>query len=353
MSSNDVLRALEKRCSIRVARRILALNGFPKGAGWSQIREKLKDTVAASKADFPGLQNALREVLFAADKNLRIFELDATGVAALRSAVASLTIQQSGVFATHFPLPVPDNILIGLPPQAPVPVAKFQTPNVTGILFSSVRVIDLRERLNAAQFGGNLPSGFDEVIGIKKVKVQTFDAVLVSKTLSYAYVLTDAYQDASQTMRQHLQVSVTDSANKIVGSKVLSSPHNLLPTVSSLYSSKTGEVKNLLYITTTSSGKTEWMRGSGNCLRDEVGHKAGMAVVGKGFQPYGIELEWPLDEVKGYIPRPLLSILGQYRMTYETNPRLEDATVWGCATLSELEFVLKELMLPICGSKAV
>ena len=353
MSKKQILDALEKRCSLRVARRILAANGFPKGAGWDQIREKLKDTVVASKADFPGLQSALREILIATDKSVRIFELDAARIASLRSAVASHSIQQSGVFATHFPLPVPANILANLLPQSPVPVAKIQTPNVTGILFSSVRVIDIREHLNAAQFGGNLPSGFDEVIGIKKVKVQTFDAVLVSKTLPYAYVLADAYQDASQAMRRVLQVSVADAVNNIVGSTVLSIPSNLLPTVGSLYISGTGEVKNLLYITTTSSGKTEWMRGSGNCLRNELGHQAGMAVIGAGFQPYGIELEWPLDEVEGYVPRPFLSVLGQYRMTYETNPRLEDATVTGCATLSEFEFVLKELMLPICGSKAV
>ncbi len=353
MSNKQILEALEKRCSIRVARRILAANGFPKGSGWEQIREKLKDTVVASKADFPGLQSALREILITADKSVRIFELDATRIATLRSKVAAHNIQQSGVFATHFPLPVPDNILTNLPPQAPVPVAKIQTASLTGILFSSVRVIDIRERLNAAQFGGNMPSGFDEVIGIKKVKVQTFDAVLVSKSLPYAYVLTDAYQDSSQTMRRVLQVTVADAFNNLVGSTVLSSPVNLLPTVAPLYTSGTGEVKNLLYITTTSSGKAEWMRGSGNCLRNESGHQAGMAVIGAGFQPYGIELEWPLDEVEGYVPRPFLSILGQYRMTYETNPRLEDATVWGCATLSELEFVLKELMLPICGSKAV
>lgn len=353
MSNNDILNALEKRCSIRVARRVLASNGFPKGAGWGQIREKLKDTVVASKADYPGIQKALRHILVAADKNVRIFELDASGVTILRSAVASHNIQKSGVFVTHFPLPVPDNIMTNLPSQAPVPVAKFQTPNVTGILFSSVRMINLRERLNAAQFGGALPSGFDEVIGIKKVKVQTFDAVLVSKKLPYSYVLTDAFQDASQMMRRVLQVDVAEAVNKLVGSKVLLTPSNLLPAVSSLYSSKTGEVKNLLYITTTSSGKAEWMRGSGNCLRDELGHKAGMAVVGQGFQPYGIELEWPLEEVEGYVPRPFLSILGQYRMTYEVNPRLEDATIWGCATLTELEFVLKELMLPICGSKSI
>lgn len=353
MSNKQILKALEKRCSMRVARRVLASNGFPKGSGWKQIRDKLKDAAIASKADYDGLQNSLREILISTDKSCRIFELDSAQVAKLRTTVKSLAIQQSSVFTTHFPMPVPDNILASLPSQSPVPVAKFQTPNVTGLLFSSVRVIDVREHLSAAQFGGNLPSGFDEVIGIKRVKVQTFDVVMISKTRPYAYVLTDAYQDASVTMRRALQSSVADAVNTSAKSKILQTPVNILPTVEPLYKSGTGEVKNLLYITTTSSGKAEWMRGSGNCLRKELAHKAGMAAISKGFQAYGIEIEWPLDEVEGYIPRPSLSVLGQYRLTYEANPRLEEATVWGCATLTELEFVLKELMLPICGAKAL
>jgi len=68
---------------------------------------------------------------------------------------------------------------------------------------------------------------------------------------------------------------------------------------------------------------------------------------------YAIEVEYPLPEVKGYTPRPLLSVTGLYRMTYEINPTVEDATIWGCATVEELENTLAELMLHISGTKSI
>lgn len=353
MGNKQTLSALEKRCSLRVARRILAKNGFPKGSGWATIREKLKDTTEAAKADYKGLQNALREILIATDKGCRIFKLKSAQITAVRSAITSTAINQSSVFATHFPLPVPDKILASLPQQTPIPVAKFHTANVTGLVFSSVQEISLREKLQANQLGGNFPSGFDEVIGIKKIKTQTFDAVIASKKLPYVYILTDAHQDSSQTMRRYLQDIVANAMNNILGSNIISNPVNLFTIIEPLYKSGTGEVKGLQYITTTSSGKTEWMRGVGNCLRDELAHKAGMNALGNGFQAYGIEVEWPLDEVEGYTPRPSALIHGLHRMTHEINPHLDEATLWSCASLAELEFVLKELMLPICGTKAV
>ncbi|WP_158230017.1 hypothetical protein [Sphingobium fuliginis] len=153
MSNKEVLQALQKRASIRVARRILASNGFPKGSGWDQINEKLKDKRVAAKADYDGLQKSLRELLIVGDKNLRLFKLSSADATALRDRIATSRINQSSVFATHFPLPVPEKVLRSLPEQAPVPIAKFHSDNVVGILFSSVKVIEQREKIPASTIG--------------------------------------------------------------------------------------------------------------------------------------------------------------------------------------------------------
>lgn len=353
MANKDILQALQKRASIRVSRRLLAANGFPKGSGWEQITEKLKDKHVAAKADYVGLQDALRELLIVGDKNIRIFKLTNADAKALRDRIAASRINQNSVFTTHFPLPVPDNILHGLPAQAPIPVAKFQSPNVAGVLFSSVMVVEQREKILAAKVGAALAADYEEIIGVKKVKIQTFDALMMSNKSNYAYILTDAYQDQSQLMRLGLQSAMTNAVNKFAKAKVINGSVNLFPIIQPLYESDTGFVKTLFWTTTTSSGKHEWMRGSGVCLREEIAHKAAMGALGGGFMTYGIELEWGLEEVEGYTPRPMLSVVGIYRMLHETKPHLGDATVWGCASLSEFEFVLKELMVHVSGSKTI
>lgn len=353
MANNQVLQALQKRASIRVARRLLAANGFPKGSGWDQISEKLKDKRVAAKADYSGLQDSLRELLIVGDKNIRVFKLSNADAKALRDKIAASKINQSSVFATHFPLPVPDNMLNGLPAQSPVPVAKFKSDNVAGILFSSVKVVEQREKILAATIGAAIAADYEEIIGVRKVKIQTFDALMMSNKSNYAYVLSDAHQDQSQTIRLGLQSSMADAINNFMKSKIINDSVNLFPIIQPLYQSDSGYVKTLFWTTTTSSGKHEWMRGSAVCLRKEIAHKAAMGALGGGFTTYGIELDWALDEVDGYIPRPMLSVVGIYRMLHETQPHLGDAAIWGCASLTEFEFVLKELMVHISGNKTI
>ena len=353
MANKDVLQALQKRASIRVSRRLLAANGFPKGSGWDQISEKLKDKRVAAKADYAGLQDSLRELLVVSDKNIRVFKLTSANAKVLRDRIAVSRINQSSVFATHFPLPVPDNILHGMPAQAPIPVAKFQSDSAVGVLFSSVMVVEQREKILAAKVGAALAADYEEIIGVRKVKTQTFDALMMSKKTNYLYVLSDAHQDQSQAIRIGLQSAMAGAIDKFAQVKVMNTAVNLFPIIQPLYESDSGFVKTLFWTTTTSSGKHEWMRGSGVCLRDEIAHKAAMGALGGGFTTYGVELEWGLDEVEGYTPRPVLSVIGIYRMLHETKPHLGDATVWGCASLNEFEHVLKELMVHIGGSKTI
>jgi hypothetical protein len=352
MKHKALIDAFETRASMRVARRILAQYGFPRGQGWEAIKDKLAQVGILSKADFQGLENGLSELLVAGDKGLRVFKLSPAEAALLRSKVASLKIDPTNVFVKHFPYPAPDVVMQSLPPQPMLPISKFSGAHCTGLLFSSVNFIDVRERLTAAQIGPNA-SKYDEVIGIKKVKLQTFDSLVISRRFDYAYVLTDAHLDTTQGTQQALHSNVHGAVNGIAGSNVLGRPINFLPLVDPIYNSNAGLVRRLHYTTTTESGRQEWMRGSGNCLRTELSHKAGMAALSGSFKGYAIEVEYPLDEVNGYTPRPLLSIPGLYRMTYEMNPQLIDATLWGCANIMELETTLAELMVHVSGTKSV
>lgn len=349
----EVLNALKSRTSIRVARRLLAQNGFPRGQGWDQIEEKLKSTKVAAKADSAGLENALKELLFVGDKNVRVYKLSNGGMVELRRKAAKLSINKSGVFATHFPASVPEKLLQSLPTQNPIAICKIETPEAIAILYSSVKIIETREKLNPSHLKANVAGYYDELIGIKQSKIQAFDAVIVSKKAPYVYCLTDAYQDSTASFRNALQATLVPIVNQIAGRKVLGKPENLFPVIDPLYKGGQGFVKTLFWTTTTSSGKHEWMRSTGQCLRDEIAHKAAMGVIGKGFTTYGLEVGWLLDEVEGYSPTPLLSILGLYRMTYEAKPQLPDASVWGCATFDELFEVLGEMMVHVHGSKIV
>lgn len=353
MTVTDILNALRERTSIRVARRLLAINKFPKGSGWEQIIEKLDDPAVKALADTAGLQRSLRDLLIVGDKNVRVFKLSAVDADVLRGKISSIIINKSNVFSKYFPLSVPENLLNTLSAQAPVPIESFQTNDVYGLIFSSIEIIDRREKLNALKIGQAVSASYDEVIGIRRIKIQTFNALMISKKTNYAYILSDAYQDHGQSMRWGLQLSIANAINKLIGRVIIPKSVNFLPVIRPLYDSASGSVKTFLWNTTTSSGKHEWMRGRDTCLRKEDAHKAAIEMVAGRFEPYGIELEWTLEKIETYIPCPTLSVLGTYRMLLEPNPYLGDATISGCASLSEFEFVLKELMVHVSGSKTI
>lgn len=351
MNPKEVLKAVQQRANMRVARRLLAQNGFPRGTGWDQIRDKLKDKVVAAAADYAGLEKSLRELLIVTDKSLRVYPVSASARTTLASEIAALRISSKGAFTSHFPSPVPSSVLSSLPVQTAVPVAKFNTPNVVGIVYSSVHVVEVRVKLKPSQLG--VSGQYDEIIAIRREKMQTFDALMVAKNKNYIYTLTDAHFDLTQATRDALQSGLFDAVNKLAGRKVITNAVNLLPLIGPIYNSNDGAVKRLSYTTTTSSGKQEWMRGRGNCLRDELSHKAGMTALSGDFNGYALGIEYPMPEENGYSASPRLEIVGTYRMTYEPNPVVEDALIFGCATHNELESALSELMLHVSGSRSV
>lgn len=85
------------------------------------------------------------------------------------------------------------------------------------------------------------------------------------------------------------------------------------------------------------------MRGSGKCLRQELFHKTGMEALGGHINAYEIGVEWSLPEVGQYTPHPRLGITGTYKMTYDANPHIGEASVSGCGTYDDLKFVLQKM----------
>lgn len=340
--------ALEKRSSLNVSRRVLAQNGFPRGIGWAQIRDKLKDSTVEAKADYGGLRNGLRSLLTASNKTVRVYKIDKADRATFEKKFADLKIDHTGEFAKAFPYPVPDNVLASMALQPTNVVSKSDMLQARGLLLSSVHIINVREELTAGQIGATA-SKYDEVFGIRTIKFQTFDTVLLSKNNPYIYVLTDSHTNHTVESLRALQSSTKDKINKILGKNALKKPENLFPTIETIYNSKEGVVRRLHYTTTTGAGKQEWMRGHASCLREELAHKAGMTALSGKYSGYALDVEWELSEVEGYLPTPSLGLHGAYRITYDPKPKVTEAIVRGCANQSELQFVLQKLMEHLAG----
>lgn len=352
MIQNQLLDTFKKRISYVTARRVLAKYKFPKATGWVALAEKLNDPTINSAVDHAGLGVGLAEMLVSTDKTVRVYKVTSKDAQALRNLVSNWIVDKTLVFSQPFPAEAHSSVVAQLKPQLPQVVSKFSGSLGSGLLLSCLSIIDVRERLSPSQAG--VPLGtYDEIFGIKKLKLQTFDAVMVSNNNDYVYVLTDNHYDVTQSTRAMLNSNVSNEINRLLGTNALSDAVNLKKYIEKIYNSGRGAVKRLHYTTMTSSGKQEWMRGNGNCLRQELGHKAGMTALSGAFQSYGISVQFDLPKSYGYVPRPELAIIGSYRMTYEPNPVINNAAISGCANIEELEATLSELMVHLIGTKTI
>lgn len=335
--------ALESRTNLTIARRVLAYNDFPRGVGWQQIRDKLSDAEVQAAADFDGLRDGLREMITSNDKTLRIYKIDPADRANFEKKFEDEKVDKSNEFAKAFPYPIADSVLANLQPQPAQIVSKYDGSRCRGLILSSIHIVNVREPITPNQVGVSV-SQYDEIYGIKSIKYQTFDTVLISKKNPYIYVLTDTHFNQTVGTTMALHSSCKKKINSLIGKKALDKPENLFPTIGKLYNSQEGVVRRLHYTTPTGAGKQEWMRGQDSCLRDELAHKAGMTALSGQYTGYAIDVEWELDEENGYTPLPILGIHGSYRITYAVSPEITDASVRGCADQSELRFLIEKLM---------
>jgi hypothetical protein len=339
----DVLRALKARVPFRTAKRLLVGNQYPVAKGWDEIFERTQSD-AGRRRNQDGLAQAYRESLIASEKSLHAYSLSPEDIQALRDAAMDHVFDASDPFVENYPLPVGGGELATAGLMQPKAVGYERVLGATTVVFSSVRELEFREQLGVADLAQNTALRYEKVYGLRTERRQAFDVLLVPDRGPYVYVLADNPGQTNAEVRALAHFTVRMGVNALVGRTLLNRPVNLFSLISTFYNSSEGAVNLLSYSTTTSSVKTEKMRGSGKCLREELFHKTGMRALGHQFRAFEIGVEWQLPEVEDrYTPHPVLKIHGSYRMTYDHAPVVDEALVHDCGKFEELDHVLERI----------
>ncbi|WP_430427875.1 hypothetical protein [Parasphingorhabdus sp.] len=345
----DLLYAVQKRIPFQQARKMLVQNGFPTGLGWDDIYQKLNDKSAQASADVAGLYDAYLETLIASQKAMHTYKIKDADANAIRNQISSLSIP-SNVFSKRFPYILSNAEIKNTAAGPPKLAGQIDLVDGTALIFCSIRELELRDEIKTNLIPKTLRDNYTKVIGVKIERHQTFDVVLIPKTGGTVKMLTDAPSGVNGQAISGSLFSIRTAMNSFAGAKLFHKPINLYPTIRPFYNSNEGIVQRLGYSTTTSSIKSEKMRGAGKCLRTELFHKSGMAALNKSdFQTFEIQLAWELPSKDRFKTRPELGVFGSYRMTYATNPIVSVATVSKCLTYDEFNFVAGKLMLAVSG----
>ncbi|GKX58557.1 hypothetical protein [Leminorella grimontii] len=253
------------------------------------------------------------------------------------------------LYRESYPFPISYNELQSVPLTNPCPVHLDDTNDYIRLIFTYPRAykervtIDTSE-IELSEIGQGQFSGFEEIIGIKSGRAQSFDCIQLDKNTGIVQfqidhsknILKDEMDKAAIRYRHTLM----DVYQNIAGHLIPMERINIHPKINELYDSADGKIHNLEHATGTGSVKTEKMRKREDDLRDEQFHQAGLDAIDGDTNNFCITKQW--DGECGSCLK--LTIDGGVSLAARSNPKVTCATLEGCITENDFNLLISKVL---------
>lgn len=337
----DVIRSMAARMPWPVGSLALFQHRLGRGRGWDNTVEKFRSPPKRAVDDLSDLTETLRQHVLAGEKLVCFYDVSSTErgqlIAALKKSIVPVSVA-----ANKFPLMMTDAEMRSEPDGFSL-VAIDEDHGNFYVVFSSVRVTSVRERLSTVNWPQSVVAqldDFEEVVGVRNVRFHAFDVVVVPKINQPLEVRIDYPFGTQIEAAQIAQTLVRRAFEGLVAIQPFGVPVNLYPAISSMYGDdKEGIVVELAFSTTTGSLKHEKMRRRSADLRQEIYHRAGRQALTSPIEPYRVSIVWSLPVDKKRSSNPELSLNGSNRTSASVNPQMFNVIIRKCVGLSDYEHV--------------
>ncbi|WP_246272809.1 hypothetical protein [Oricola thermophila] len=324
-----------------VGRKILNQNSFPRGQGWDRTLEKLINLSGQPTESLAELTIALREHTFSGEKLSGFYRVKPEKIGKVRDKILKTKVPDSD-YSRLYPVALSDEQL-ALQPIGSKLAAIEPTDDGVAVVFSSVRVITIREEIELSQFSdeaANLLEDYQEVFGLRTLRFQAFDVVWLPHNGALIDVRVDFPFGTHHDVAVAAFAQTVDTFHKLIGENVLVDELNLFPLIDRIYNDRNeGIVVELGFGTTTASLKHEKMRRKQLDLRDEQYHKGGKAALASPIEPFRLSVTWKRNAGGGLVSNPELSINSSARAAGGENPTINSVVIRKCMGQADYEFV--------------
>lgn len=308
--------------------------------GWDRTVEAFAENSLSAEQEALA-ENAMKEHILCGEKLVQFFSVGEDEIASIRQAVLAVPIPESD-FQKAYPSLLAEADLKKAP-YTPTLVARENGDDGVGLVFASVRVVTVREELDLGDLGDGAAdalSDFDEIVGVRNVRLQALDIVWVPHEGTNIDTRTDYPKGMHSDVAYVAADRLREAFNITLGFEALAMPENLFPLINSMYRDKDeGHVVELGFGTTTKSLKDEKMRGRNSDLRKEPYHIGGKGNLQTDIEPFRISVAWDRSIGPKRTSTPELSIHGNSRIGLSENPIITAAIVRRCMGLADFEHV--------------
>ncbi|ACA89605.1 MULTISPECIES: hypothetical protein [Burkholderia cepacia complex] len=342
--SKSLIDALRDRCSLPDLRAALKKQNLPCGVAWSDVQghadekstngEKVRAFLAAYHIDS----------ILAAEKFIKFYDLDAALAKTIEPTLKNAVVSKSD-FSPSYPLPLTGAALSSATSDPTLVEVRELGGGDYALVYCSVRSYDDRTQYKYDQLPQNVKQTYgdiDQLITIRKVYFQAYDAVIIRPSLERIEVLLDQPKKTGRFQFDAMSIKVFSAlANNIPALVPVyqSDAVNIFNAVSGIYyAPKEGVVRSLAFRTLTGSRKHERMITEADDLRSETFHHAGVEAVGNKIRPYELEVEWNFTLQPG---KALLSLSAHIRELNMETPKLTGCLVAADSQVAVLQAINK------------
>lgn len=341
MSVQDILSGMRKRMPWSVGQKILAEAGLDRGQGWERTVTKFEDPKAVTGEKEAALSDTLKEHLICGEKLSRFYEVPPENKAHLEAVLGAAAIEDTA-FKRRYPALLSEEELKRQERGLKLVAVERFNDGMAGI-FSSVRTITIRvplERDELPAAAAEALEGYDEVVGIKNLRLQAFDIVWVPAVGNLLEIRVDYPRGMQLANGEAAQEQLRDHVHAMSSFAVFGEPDNLFPLIDRIYRQPNeGTVVELSFGTTTASTKHEKMRRQSLDLRTELYHVGGVKNLVAPIQPFRLAVRWRRAMGEALFSHPELNLNGYQHHDGAENSRLFSAVIRNCVGIDDYEHV--------------
>lgn len=340
MDLKQLLSGMGRAPWLAVGRTILLGAGFVMHRGLDKtIEAALQESEDPVRYD--RLKSALREHAIAGEKLIRLAKLRNGEKQTLTNWIEGKR-RSSNPLADAFPGVANHADVVAATNAQPVSVGSLDLLVGKAALFTSARSYLDRVDIPASKLKAGEAEGYEKIYALRRVFVQTYDAIWIPEEGDVAVIATDLPQKAPSGFARDSQIALEVQLRRVLNRTI--EAVNLWQAVDGLYKANEGHLVDHGFVNNAEAVKHHASRRGGKGLRDDVYDRAGAAAVGDDLLTFKIAIAWARQNEKSVKARPELILPGQSALLNAANARLDHAIVRNCLNTRDLDFVISKLM---------
>ncbi len=332
----QLLFSIKSRLSYSTLQNIVETLGGSGARGMEATIDKLENDFETEfdALFYNNLYNNYLEHVLCGDKYVFFYKLNAATFDYCYNFFKDFEIKSS-VFSANFPFVLSEVEILQVPEDTIFISNIYEHENLLYLTINTIRSIEDKIELDRQSIQVSDSDNFTKFFGVKKLKKQFFDVIVLNKlhsTIEYRMDYLTGYQ-TGMWFQQIKKFFTNICPNNIE----INTELNLFSILLKIYQDKSGQICELKFTTDDDIIKGLKSRLNREDIREDKYHLAGSVAVPQ-INPYRIGIMWDIDSYKTELLVP-----GTLKLLNSVSPMINEVIISRCRNITDYNFIINKI----------